>query len=93
MHLTKSDILAILNWMKTKPYFRDRLRMFGPKETLLSYLKGKSEKQLMFILFALKTKSKNSLRKYPTKNNTPKIQIVSRVIDPQWKRISKSYAN
>ena len=56
MHLTKSDILVILNWMKTKPYFRDRLRMFGHKETLLSYLKSKSEKQLMFILLALRNR-------------------------------------
>lgn len=57
MHLTKSDILAILNWMKTKPYYQSMLQKFGVKKTLLEYLKDKSEKRLPYILLALKNRN------------------------------------
>ena len=87
LQLSREEKLLLLSWMRSKPFYRDIILRAGIDKALAYYLRDKSFKRLQFILLALKTRNNKFKKK------VPRVQVVTKVIEPDWKKYQNSVLN
>ena len=67
MKLTEEDKKNLINWMKTKPTYKELIGRVGEEKAVQVYVKSRGEERLSYILLSMKKRKKyykNSVSKF-----------------------------